>query len=152
MKYRLDNYISYDMDGLARLLFESREYYIYIWLDKDLSIMALQVNHTVNDKRSGRLDSRNLIYHYNRKKGVSKVSNYVKEIFLDIESQHFKDLFNFLNSLDIGDEIQYSLSESESEFFNEMPSSKRHSNLRLRDPKMRRKRTKPNKWTDTFFY
>lgn len=51
MEYRLDNYVSFDMDGLGRLLFESKEYYIYIWVDKEQLIQAFQVNHNVPEKK-----------------------------------------------------------------------------------------------------
>lgn len=151
MEYRLDNYISYEIDSLARLLFESNDYYIYIWLDTDYDIQALQVNHNIKEKQGGRLDSRNLIFHYNKKKKASTVTNYIKDLFNNIDSIFFKDLFTYLKSLDIGDIIEYKLNEKEAEHFKEMPSSKKHSIPRLRDPKIR-KRGKPNSWIDTFFY
>lgn len=152
MEYRLDNYVSYDMDGFARLLFESKEHYIYIWLDSDLTIQALQVNHNVPEKKAGRLDSRNLIFHFSKKKGASTISNYIKDIFINIDCLFFKNMFSYLASLEIGDLIDYKLDEKETEHFSEMPASKKHSTPRLRDPKIRRKRGGQSKWIDTFFY
>lgn len=152
MEYRLDNYVSYDIDGLGRLLFESKEYYIYIWIDKEQVIQAFQVNHNVPEKKGGRLDSRNLIFHFSRKKGASTITNYIKEILENVESYYFKDLFSYLTSLEIGDKIDYKLNENEKEHYYEMPASRKHSTPRLRDRKMRKPRGNQSSWIDTFFY
>lgn len=152
MKYRLDNYISYDIDGLARLLFESKEYYIYIWIDESFSISALQVNRTVREKSVGRLDSRNLVFHFNKQMEKSSISNFIIEIFKTAEVTTFKKMFSYLCSLEPNEIIKYKLDIEEIKFFEDMPSSKHLSSEKLRDAKTRRPRKNLKKWSDTFFY
>lgn len=152
MEYRLDNYVSYDTDGLGRLLFESKEHYIYVWIDNTMLVQALQINHNVPEKRGGRLDSRNLIFHFSRKKRASTISNYVLEIFNNVDCHYFENMFQYLSTLDIGDIIDYKLDDMESLHLNEMPASKKHSTPRLRDRKMRKPRGNKSNWLDTFFY
>lgn len=129
MKYQLDNFVFYDMNGLARLLFDGKEYYIYIWLDKELYIKAVQIceadrNTTVEE----RLDSSGLLFFYSE--GATRMSPAVTgqaiSIFSDVENDKFTRMFVYLGTLSAEEDIRYQLDESERRTFLKMPDNRRY--------------------------
>jgi hypothetical protein len=126
MKYQLDNYVFYDIDEMARLLFESKLFYIYIWFDVKLFISAFQICDTNRDKGvNGRLDSSGLIAFYSNESIENKIK--LKEltisIFTEVENRVFSKMFKYLSGLKIEDEISYQLVGEEKDYFEKMPKS-----------------------------
>ena len=115
MKYQLDNFVFYEMNGLARLLFESTGYYIYIWLDEKLCIKAIQIcDSNRNNNVDERLDSSGLVFAY--LKDSTKMKAYVTEqaisLFSEVENEKFSHMFHYLKSLKPEDDVVYQLDKN----------------------------------------
>jgi hypothetical protein len=127
MKYNVDNFVFYEMDGCARILFQSKEFYIYIWIDEKLYINAIQLCRTDRDKNvEERLDSQGLLLFYNKEKLKTSITKKHVEIFTEVENDTFENMFKYLGGLTEGAEVEYKLNRIEYDHFNRMPKSKKY--------------------------